>query len=160
MSKQEWMSLADRADALAKDIYALIAKQTPNPKFVINLANVTEQFTSEQQAFLTVSDEGDHVRVGFNKFVPEMVFSNVADRVKGAGGKYFKKTDSTKPHFKIPKQVPAMTTTIEDKVECATKNLAKLMDKDKVEAITKLVEAMIDWEREWQDFCEAEEEDY
>lgn len=106
MSKLE--ALADRmdsltreADAIAKEIYALIKRQTV-PR-VITVESVRQGFTKEQLEFLQVEDAGNHVRVVFNKFVPKVMFSDVANRVKGVRGKYFEKTAEQAPHFKIPK---------------------------------------------------------
>ena len=99
MSKLQ--ELADRLDAITKEIYQLINEQQPKAKFAINVRNVTEQFTEEQLEFLKVEDEGDYVVVRFNKYVPKMVFADVNNRIKGCGGTYV--SAGKQSHFKVPK---------------------------------------------------------
>jgi len=101
-------ALADRVDAhakeageIAKAIYALIQRQTVPRNITVESVNIL--FTEEQHEFLKVSDAGDHVRVKFNKFVPRVMFSDVANRLKSVRGKYFEKSATVAPHFKIPK---------------------------------------------------------
>jgi len=96
-------SLTKEASDIAGEMYKLVIRQRVPRNITVD--GVRNSFTTEQLEFLQVSDEKDHVRVAFNKFVPDMVFRDVANRAEGSGGKYFKKTVETAPHFKIPKQV-------------------------------------------------------
>ena len=92
---------AKEADAITKEIYALIKRQTVPRN--ITVESVKTLFTEEQHGFLKVSDADDHVRVEFNKFVPRVMFSDVANRLKSVRGKYFEKSATVAPHFKISK---------------------------------------------------------
>ena len=85
-------------DNIAKELQASM------PKRNITVESIKKNvFTDEQLKFLRIEETESDLLVIFNDYMPPMVFSDACNRVEGAGGKYFKKTEDTPSHFKIPK---------------------------------------------------------
>lgn len=84
-------------DNIAKEL------QATQPKRIITVESVKGLFTYELLGFLRIEEAANDIVVIFKEDVPEVTFADIADRVKRAGGEYFKKTEDTARHFKISK---------------------------------------------------------
>lgn len=94
--------ISDLLKKVSDDLLQISKDLQTLPKPNITVETVKAQFTKKQNEFIRVEETNSDILVLFTKYMPEG-FGDLANRVEGMGGKYFKKTEHREAHFKIPK---------------------------------------------------------